>query len=136
VFEGLLPAPHNKIVMNLLFALATWHAYAKLRLHTDTTLQFMESATTILGEQLRRFVKVTCEAYNTKETPSEVAARARRQGKQKGNATGPSESSGPKKKELNLSTYKLHALGHYTDTIHRFGTTESYSTQTVRFKIY
>lgn len=38
VFEGLLDDPHDTILMNLLFLLATWHAYAKLRMHTDTTL--------------------------------------------------------------------------------------------------
>jgi hypothetical protein len=28
VFEDLLPAPHNAIVLDLLFYLATWHAFA------------------------------------------------------------------------------------------------------------
>ena len=32
---------------------------------------------------------------------------------------------------FNLSTYKLHALGDYTDTIHQQATTDSYSTQMV-----
>jgi hypothetical protein len=35
-------------------------------------------------------------------------------------------------KTLNLNTYKLHALGDYTDTIWRYGTTDSYSTEPVR----
>jgi hypothetical protein len=38
-----------------------------------------------------------------------------------------------KQKKLNLRTYKHHALGDYVDTIRRFGTTDSYSTQPVRF---
>jgi len=117
--------------MDLLFALATWHAYAKLRLHTDSTLALFETATSILGEQLRRFVEVTCAAYKTTETPSEVAARARRNAKQAGNSGSGAGPTGAQQKDLNLSTYKLHALGHYPDTIRRFGTTESYSTQTV-----
>ena len=114
--------------MDLLFALATWHAYAKLRLHTDSTLAFFETATSILGEQLRHFVEVTCAAYKTTETPSEVTARARCNAKQASNL---GSGAGTQQKDLNLSTYKLHALGHYPDTIWRFGTTESYSTQTV-----
>jgi hypothetical protein len=32
---------------------------------------------------------------------------------------------------FNLFTYKLHALGHYPSMIQQFGTTDSYSTQTV-----
>ena len=51
-FEGLLPStPHDKIVLNLLFDLACWHAYAKLQLHTDDTLDFFDSATITLGHQ-------------------------------------------------------------------------------------
>ena len=34
-------------------------------------------------------------------------------------------------KTLNLQTYKLHALGDYTETIRQYGTTDSYSTQPV-----
>ncbi|KAF8240698.1 hypothetical protein L208DRAFT_1231621, partial [Tricholoma matsutake] len=37
------------------------------------------------------------------------------------------------KKVFNLFIYKLHALGDYMQTIHLFGTTDSYSTQIVRF---
>jgi len=129
VFDGLLPDEHNDILLDLLFTLAVWHAYAKLRLHTDTTLAFFDTATSILGEQLRYFSKTTCEAFQTKETPSEVASRARRNA-QKANSSG-SGTTGAQQRGLNLSTYKLHALGHYPETIRRFGTTESYSTQTV-----
>ena len=34
-------------------------------------------------------------------------------------------------KNLNLSTYKYHALADYPDMIREYGTTDSYSTQTV-----
>jgi len=129
MFDGLLPDEHNDILLDLLFTLATWHAYAKLRLHTDTTLGFFDTATLILGEQLHYFLKTTCEAFPTKETPSEVASRARCNA-QKVNSSG-SGSTGAQQRGLNLSTYKLHALGHYPETIRHFGTTESYSTQTV-----
>jgi hypothetical protein len=37
---------------------------------------------------------------------------------------------------FNLETYKTHALGHYPSTIRRFGTTDSYSTQTVEFSCF
>ena len=40
-------------------------------------------------------------------------------------------SSGRQPKQFNLNTYKYHALGDYCNTIQWFGTTDSYSTQTV-----
>ena len=36
------------------------------------------------------------------------------------------------KKKFSLSTYKYHAMGDYPAMIHAFGTTDSYSTQSVR----
>jgi hypothetical protein len=134
VFEHLLPAPHNEIVMTMLFELAYWHALAKLRLHTDTTLRFLETSTTRLGKCMRKFKSYTCKAFQTKELPHEETARRRRKaamdpaGQQ---AAG--TSSDPRTKTLNLQTYKWHALGDYASTIRRYGTTDSYSTQTVSF---
>ena len=74
VFEGLLPPHHDAIIANLLFDLTTWHAYAKLCLHTDTSLGFFATTTIILGTTMRRFVKKTCGAYDTRELPHEMAA--------------------------------------------------------------
>ena len=37
-------------------------------------------------------------------------------------------------KGFNLNTYKLHSLGDYVETIRRYGTTDSYSTQLVSWK--
>jgi hypothetical protein len=128
VFEGLLPEPHDKMVAELLFELATWHAFAKLRLHTESTLQSFEASTSRLGQILRRFCSTTCEAFHTQELPSEEAARGRRR------ATNRNPSS---KKHFNLQSFKPHALGHYVEAIRMFGTTDSYSTQLVRqFTLY
>ncbi len=66
-FEGLLPAPHDDIIMDLLFVLATWHGLAKLRMHTADTLSLLKITTTNLGIMLRKFKRVTCEAYDTRE---------------------------------------------------------------------
>jgi hypothetical protein len=49
VFKGLLPGEHNEILLDLLFELAMWHALGKLRLHTETTLHFLDNSTTRLG---------------------------------------------------------------------------------------
>ncbi|ETW82715.1 hypothetical protein HETIRDRAFT_315304, partial [Heterobasidion irregulare TC 32-1] len=137
-FEGLLDELHNRLLMDLLFELATWHALAKLRLHTDTTLTFFEQVTTSLGVLIRKFVLVTCAHFDTKELPSEEAARGRREAaiaQKTAQTTSVSpavrQPTGPKRKVLNLATYKMHALGDYPATIRRLGTTDSYTTQTV-----
>ncbi|KIL54289.1 hypothetical protein M378DRAFT_19051 [Amanita muscaria Koide BX008] len=138
VFDGLLPAPHDKIVKNLLFELATWHALAKLRLHTESTLRSLETSTKRLGAVLREFKKVTCAVYITKELPSEEAARGRRYAALRSQqapqpapevARGNSAKAGKQEKQFNLSTYKLHALGDYPAAIRMFGTSDGYTSQ-------
>lgn len=137
VFEGLLPSPHNERVLDLLFALVEWHAYAKLRLHTDTTLKLFEKSTVDFGRQVHLFKRTTCEAYSTKELPQEIAARGRRKAAlaKKGhiprNQTQEETGETSKTKTLNINTYKFHAIGHYPASIKQYGTTDSHSTQIV-----
>lgn len=136
VFEGLLPAPHDNIILDLLFDLATWQGFAKLRMHTDDTLAFFDTATTTLGKSVRKFERHTCAYYQTTELPQEYAARGQRHAAlvaKQPRASGPGTKTAPtlKIKKLNLSTYKYHALGDYPNTIRQYGTTDSYSTQTV-----
>ncbi|KAF7377741.1 hypothetical protein MSAN_00197100 [Mycena sanguinolenta] len=45
VVEGLLPEPHNSIVLDVLFMLAEFHTLAKLKMHTDLTIEVLRSAT-------------------------------------------------------------------------------------------
>jgi hypothetical protein len=103
----------------------------------------METVTSILGRELRRFCSVTCAAFSTVELPKEAKVRGRKQSRRQAGA-GVQEAPPPptsplatvlkktkKKKRLNLSTYKVHALGDYPRTIRMFGATDSYSTQTV-----
>ena len=79
VFDGLLPKPHNHRILQLLFVMAHWHALAKLRLHTETTLSIMDHATIMLGDKLRTFQQKTCSAFQTRELQREKNARVRRQ---------------------------------------------------------
>ena len=118
--------PYNTIVLTLLYRTAEWHAFAKLRLHTESTLQHLESLTTELGKLMREFRDITQSDFETVELPKENGARSRR-GKGKEKAT-----SGKKPKSLNLFTYKWHALGDYVRTIRLFGGTDGFSTQVVR----
>jgi hypothetical protein len=82
-FKGLLPTQHDKIVMTLLYQLAEWHALAKLRMHTDITLDLLDSITTILGQEFRQFRRTVCSAYATKDLPKEHAARQRKKQRDK-----------------------------------------------------
>lgn len=59
--------------------MAHWHGLAKLRLHTDETLTYLDALTSELGECLRVFEKKTCTAFKTRELPRETRARARRE---------------------------------------------------------
>ena len=133
MFEGLLPGIHNDIVLDVLFDLATWHAYAKLHLHTDRTLEFFEMATAYLGKSVCKFQQTTCLFYHTTKLPQECASCGRKMAAlaaKQGHAVI-STASGPKHKTLNLSTYKFHALGDYPLAIRHYGTTDNYTTQIV-----
>jgi hypothetical protein len=138
VFEGLLPSEHDCIVHTLLFELATWHALAKLRLHTETTVMDLENSTVRLGECMRRFAKDVCPQYDTRELPSELVACSRRKASQKAKTAGSTRSSstlraapGPQQKLFNMQTYKYHALGDYAAAIRQYGTVDGYNSQIV-----
>ena len=50
VLEGLFENQgHNRAIMELVYILAEWHCNAKLRLHTDHTLNLLDKLTTELG---------------------------------------------------------------------------------------
>jgi hypothetical protein len=69
VFELLLPAPQNKILMDVLFELCTWHALAKLRLHTKATARDLKTSTRRLGFVLQDFKKVVCMVHIIGQNP-------------------------------------------------------------------
>ncbi len=57
--------------------MSEWHALAKLRMHTEGSLELMEGHTKELGELLRQFRRFTCSQFCTVELPHEAAARMR-----------------------------------------------------------
>lgn len=137
-FDGLLPEPHNRSILALLYTCASWHALAKLRMHTDDTLDLLDAATVLLGKQLRHFEKYTCAAFDTYELKREAERRQRQQLRNlagNGEATASTPQTARRRKTFNLKTYKLHALGDYSTCIRRFGTTDSYSTEPVSERI-
>ena len=136
VFAGLLPDPHNARVLRLLFILCHWHALTKLHMHTDETLDIFEAVTKDLGDHIRSFVSDTCPHFATKELSREAEARRRCRGHQNPSNSNRSNVATPhghgrQPKGLNLQTYKLHALADYPSQIRMYGTTDSYSTQSV-----
>ncbi|KAI0350553.1 hypothetical protein OH77DRAFT_1488941 [Trametes cingulata] len=147
VFEGLLPPHCDKVVLDMIFTLATWHALAKLRLHSESTLSILEQITKALGGVMRKFQRDVCPEYHTKELPKETIARHRRAkpaplpGRHASTSQNPrhpeSSANGttgaavpPKHKSFNMNTYKFHRLGDYVDSIRNVGTTENSTTQT------
>jgi hypothetical protein len=116
--------------MCLLFIMAHWHGLAKLRLHTDETLDILKPVTVLLGDRLRDFQENTCSAFATTELKKEADSRSRRQSKST-TVTANTGTNVRRAKIFNLNTYKFHSLGDYTETILNFGTTDSYSTEMV-----
>ena len=106
------------MLLRLLYKAAEWHALAKLRLHTNSTLDDLETVTKELGRLMQQFHNKTSAEYTTVDLPSGTDAR---------------NHSSSKKRELNLNTYKFHALADYVATIRLFGATDSYSTLIVCF---
>lgn len=117
---------------------------AKLRQHTDLSLDILESVTNELGQKMREFQEKTCSVYDTRELKREEAARIRQMlGKSATSgpsgtiadnstaASNPKKATGRQRKTLNLNTYKDHSLGDYVETIRRNGTVDSYSTESV-----
>jgi hypothetical protein len=119
--------------MKLLYRTAEWHALGKLRMHTDTTLEHMESLTKDFGLLMRQFRELTCSQFQTVELPRELAARNRQHQRDQAKRLTTTHSSSPRKhKTLNLFTPKFHSLGDYVQSIRSFGSTDSFSTQVVR----
>ena len=81
MFDGLFPEPYNKQILKLLFTLAHWHGLAKLRQHTEPSLDLLESTTEQLGKEFHKFEEKTCPDFDTLELKREAGARQRRQAK-------------------------------------------------------
>jgi len=111
-------------------SLRSWHALAKLRMHTDETLKLLEIITERLGKLLRCFQLKTRAAFDTQELKQETQRRQRRKaGNLSGTATASTSKAARRPKAFNLQTYKLYALGDYSSSIRKYGTADSYSTE-------
>ncbi|KAG1845733.1 hypothetical protein DFJ58DRAFT_730795 [Suillus subalutaceus] len=130
VFKGLFPEDHDNVVQSLLYRFAQWHALAKLRMHSKTTLSALDTTFKYLSGKLRRFCDFTCAAFATLELPREKAAHEHKAAHERSASDNPGVGSGGRKaKKFNLNTYKFHAMGDYPRSIQLFGTIDSYISQ-------
>ncbi|KAG8692955.1 hypothetical protein FRC09_010842, partial [Ceratobasidium sp. 395] len=136
VFKGLMPESIDSQVQRLLFTLSYWHALAKLRQHTSKSLKKLSEVAIRLGNELRDFKKAT-DDMEIFETPREYTARQRKAAARTTNqrsTTKKPAQTGRKRCQLNLNTPKFHAVGHYVAIIAKYGTTDSFSTQTTELQ--
>ncbi|GJJ10734.1 hypothetical protein Clacol_004961 [Clathrus columnatus] len=126
--KNLLPEPYNGHIISLIWALSTWHALAKLRMHTETTLAHLDTATTILGKLSQSFVDDICPHLMTLETPSEMRAQIQKNESNIQQKSTKLDCGFGWSKKFNINTFKFHMLGHYVNFIHLYGTMDSYST--------
>jgi hypothetical protein len=136
VFEGLFPDPaFEELVQDVIYISATWHTYAKMRMHTDSTLGRLCKATQMLCHLLRRF---SCETKElkiqelNKEKEACACCKAKKAAKKQSEGKAPVPAilatvgnavAEAVYKVLNLFTYKFHALGNYVASIMQLGTT-------------
>ena len=123
-FEGMFPHKYDGLFQDITFTMATWHGFAKLRMHTDHSVAVFDGFTTVLGQVVRDFSDA-CDDLEVYETVREAARRVRRQAAQGGS------TSERKRRAFNMYTYKWHVLTHYPQSIPLIGTLDIASTQKV-----
>ncbi|KAH6907330.1 hypothetical protein BKA70DRAFT_1490869, partial [Coprinopsis sp. MPI-PUGE-AT-0042] len=144
VFDGLFKTgdtasdeKNNRLIMKLLYRAAEFHGLAKLRVHTEETLERLEVVTAEFGRLMRWFRDDLCPNYDTYELPSETARRDRQAASRRARAADATAQAVPeaaptqakKRKFLNISTPKFHSLGDYVPWIRLFGPSDGFSTQ-------
>jgi hypothetical protein len=131
-FKGLFPHSVDLQIQDLLFVMVCWHAFTKLQLHTDNSLDVFWGLTTAFTQQICQFANKVCLKFHTVETPSERAAIIHAEAtKVKKNAQALNQGMKQIAKCFNINTPKFHSIVHYPDNIARYRTTDSYSTQIV-----
>ncbi|KAG6848475.1 hypothetical protein H0H93_016682 [Arthromyces matolae] len=134
-FEGLFRNTSRSIdskIQDLLFTMACWHASAKMRLHTEWSLDIFRGITRSLTQQIRIFARNVCPQFQTRATPKEAAAETRRKAAnalKKGGTIDVAASNTPKIRSFHIDTPKTHSLVHYPASIEEYGTTDSVTTQ-------
>ncbi|KAG9092910.1 hypothetical protein FS749_015341 [Ceratobasidium sp. UAMH 11750] len=129
--EGLFTDEQHRRISALVFTFAKWHTLAKLRMHTESTLQVLELETRVLAQRLRLFQQfIAIEFPLILEISAEFEVQKRREIRAAAARNIPLTKELTKEvKHLHLNTPKFYALGNYPQAIQMFGTTDSYSTR-------
>ncbi|KAF9543337.1 hypothetical protein CPC08DRAFT_755956 [Agrocybe pediades] len=148
-----LAARDYEDLLQLLYRTAEWHGFAKLRMHTETTLVHLDELTKEYGILVRKFRDLSCSQFDTYELPKEFEARKRQQERTSSTTSSAPSGAGRVVDEAaqprNLHSQnptgmqaaadtqnegtepdpQFHSMGDYVPTIRLFGCTDSYSTQ-------
>lgn len=118
-FHGLLPEPFDNAIATLLYRVCTCHALAKLRLHTDATVDHLQRSVAAFAADLRKMDGCL------QNIPSKGGRKTKSLKKQSGNTNQSLTNTRP---TLNRNTVKLHSIADYPRSILRYGSVDSYST--------
>ncbi|KAG2064257.1 hypothetical protein BDR04DRAFT_972878, partial [Suillus decipiens] len=131
VFEGLFLSDYNGLIQSLLYQFVKWHALAKLRIHSESTLNFLEELFKKLSQKLHKFKSYTCAAFHSVQLPKEKPAHQQKSAQcSETNSTSPeSLASGPRMKKFHLGTYKFYTMSDYVRTVRFFRTMDSFTTK-------
>ncbi|TFK16733.1 hypothetical protein FA15DRAFT_761328 [Coprinopsis marcescibilis] len=120
VFEDLLSEQDdNKQVLTLLYKTAEYHTYAKMHLHTESTLRDLEAVTSEFGRQIHQFreeqqISTAPQSYHRKHfAVFELSSNATRENQE----------------PLSLLKGSFHSLRDYALFIRLFGGSDSISMQ-------
>ena len=149
-FDGLFEEDeYNDGIQDIIFSMASFHGFTKLRMHTDVSLSVFDGLTTVLGQDARYFANYICEELPAYPLAKEVAMQNRHQKKRRAcsldraesKTLSPSRSTSQQRhskhhrscepKYFNMSTFKWHNLGHYVPTIRMYGTLDLIGTPIV-----
>jgi hypothetical protein len=87
-------------------------------------------------EQANKSIGATSSlCIHPSNAPTETGPPRQTNSQNEEKTTSTMNASGRQKKQLNLNTYKYHAMGDVASTIRRYGTTDSYSTEQVSFHV-
>jgi hypothetical protein len=129
VFDCLFESEEwDELVHELLFSLTTWHALAKLRLHTDISLADLEESGKGMCNTIRKWMRQMCKKVKTQELKKETEARGRRTAALAAQGQGGAGTSGKLEKNFNFNTPKVHRIMDYPNAIRQFGPTDGFST--------
>jgi hypothetical protein len=88
--------------MKFLYRAAGWHGFAKMRMHTDSTLKHLDNLTMEFGKLVRDFETSTHSQFTTTELLHETESRKYQQAQTSGMSQSENTASRKWARSLNL----------------------------------